>query len=150
MLSRATFDSFSDKRPEDAAGHDDDGPHHEHELKLPGKIVSSNGEELADGRVRFTHALDAPTKIDVVAEVTDYGHIVLTVVPVLGVSVLAGMSRYAAAPLQCRVSTTPSFRRLKKPHVVTHGFLVAQPATRPFRSAAFSAPKHQPQRSKAP
>lgn len=61
------------------------------ELKLPGKIVSSNGEQLADGRIRFTHAIDAPSKIDVVAEVSDYGHIAFAVVVVLGIVVLVAV-----------------------------------------------------------
>ena len=65
------------------------------ELKLPGKIVSTNGEQLADGTIRFTQSLAAPSKIDVVAEVTDYGHIVLAVVIVCGIVVIvaAGMRR---------------------------------------------------------
>jgi|GEM_PF-6399249 len=58
------------------------------EVKLPGKIVSSNGEQLADGTIRFTQSLTSPSKIDVVAEVTDYGHIVLAIVAALGIIVI--------------------------------------------------------------
>lgn len=61
------------------------------ELKLPGKIVSTNGEQLADGTVRFTQSLVAPSKIDVVAEVTDYGHIVVAVVIACALAVLVAV-----------------------------------------------------------
>jgi hypothetical protein len=73
------------------------------ELKLPGKIVSSNGEQLADGTIRFTPSLTSPSKIDAVADVTDYGHIALAIVAAFGIIVIVALgvlrrSRVRAAP----------------------------------------------------
>lgn len=61
------------------------------ELKLPGKILSSNGEQFADGRIRFTHSLTAPSSIDVIAELTDYGHIALAAIGALILVLLLGV-----------------------------------------------------------
>ena len=61
------------------------------ELRLPGKIISNNGEQLADGRIRFTHSFDSPSSIDVVAEITDYGQITTTVVCILVLVALLGI-----------------------------------------------------------
>jgi hypothetical protein len=61
------------------------------EIELPGKITSSNGEQLADGRVRFTHSLTAPSSIDLTAEVTDSAHVVMAIVAVVLVLAVAGV-----------------------------------------------------------
>ena len=61
------------------------------ELKLPGKIVSTNGEQLADGTIRFSPSPASPTKLDAIAEVTDYGHIVLAIVAGLGILVIVAV-----------------------------------------------------------
>ncbi|HTJ28536.1 MAG TPA: hypothetical protein VMA36_20430 [Candidatus Limnocylindria bacterium] len=59
------------------------------EIKLPGSIKSTNGEQMSDGALQFNHPLTSTSSIDIVDEVPDVPHIILTVV--LGIVVVAGL-----------------------------------------------------------
>lgn len=57
------------------------------EIKVPGKILSTNGEYLPDGSIRFTHPLTASSQIDLLDETPDSMHIGIAIL--LGFSILA-------------------------------------------------------------
>lgn len=75
------------------------------ELKLPGTIKSTNGEQTPDGYIRFTHPLMQPSSIDIVDEVPDVPHIAFAILLAIAGAITAvillvrGRSARAAPPL---------------------------------------------------
>lgn len=57
------------------------------EIKVPGKILSTNGEWLSDGSIRFMHPLTANSHIDLVNEVPDV--MLIAIAALFGCSILA-------------------------------------------------------------
>jgi hypothetical protein len=79
------------------------------EIKLPGTIVSTNGERLADGSIRFTHSLTSPSHIDLVDEAPDFLRIGMGIFIGLAFSALAVFRfvgrREATPPLGVKETT---------------------------------------------
>ena len=83
------------------------------EIKLPGSIKATNGEEMQDGTIRFQHSLSSPTTIDVVGEVPDYAHIVLSALLAVVLLVILVTQRRARRP-GSRATTAPHDRVPKR------------------------------------
>jgi hypothetical protein len=72
------------------------------EFKLPGKIQSTNGEQMMDGTVLFTHPLVSSSSIDIVDEVPDVPHILIAVLLAL-VALVGGITAFIRE--RCQRST---------------------------------------------
>ena len=71
----------------------------------PGRVVSTNGETLPDGAVRWTLGFQDPTRIQYTLETTDYLHVIIAVFVVLALLIVAAvvvMRRKSALPLAGR------------------------------------------------
>jgi hypothetical protein len=83
------------------------------EIKLPGSIKTTNGEKMQDGSIRFQHSLSSPTTIDVVGEVPDYTHIVISALLAVVLLVVLVTQR-RARPSGSRTTTAPHDRVPKR------------------------------------